>query len=181
MDRVNRFARVAALALVAVVAGCGGPSPSATAEASTASLPSPARTQASDDHYLLSFELPKTTWHTNEAITGTATLTLVQPTTMTVWGSGTGLVGFVFDQVGDDKKLDWVRTADCAPRDLAASSPIVIGLYKTWPIAADATPDPQIHLPVGDWKISAVADFTEELCGGIYHNLEASLVIQIVP
>jgi hypothetical protein len=54
-------------------------------------------------------------------------------------------------------------------------------LSKTWPIPAGATPDPQIHLPVGDWKLSAVADFTEDRCGGIYHNLEASLVIQIVP
>jgi hypothetical protein len=181
MNNVHRFVGIAAVALLAVVAGCGGSSPSASGRVSTASPPPPPRAQAGDDRYVLSFELPKATWRVSEPITGAATLRLISPSAMTVWGSGTGLVGFGFDQLGGDKSTDWLLTADCVPRELSASTPLVIALYKTWSYAADATPDPQIHLSVGDWKIAAMADFTDDLCAGVRHNLEAALMIHVVP
>jgi hypothetical protein len=187
------MARLVALGIVLIIAAGGlvvGRWISAPTPAATFAVV-PVRTQVTDDHYELVLELPKSTWHTNEVITGRATLHLVTPTTMTVWGSGGGLLGFKYSEVGGDKKLDWLRTMDCGATDLAAGRPVVSPLTKSGGYSADAPPtdfyrvwgeDPLIHLPVGDWKISAVTDFTEVNCGGdLRHNLEATVVIHVVP
>jgi hypothetical protein len=133
--------------------------------------------------------LPKTIWRTTEEVTGKATLALVTPTSMTVWGSGSGILGFGFAQVGGDKNVGWIRTADCGPRQLEASTPLVSPITKTPSYSESAPPtdfyrvfgtDPLIHLPAGDWRISAVTDFTEDGCGGTRHELQAALVIHVV-
>lgn len=182
--------RVASLAiLAATVVGCAGSLPSTTGGSGLGSPSTPARAQDTDDHFRLVFELPKTTWRTTEEVTGAATLTLVTPTSMTVWGSGAGILGFDFAEVGGDKNVGWIRTADCAPHQFEASTPLVSPIRKTasYSESAPATDfyrvfgtDPLIHLPAGDWRISAVTDFTEDGCGGTLHELQAALVIHVV-
>lgn len=140
LDRLGSVALAAVLGVVVV--GCGGPPPSSPRASAVGSSFGPARAQATDDHFQLVFELSRTTWHTTEAVTGTATLTLVAPGSMTVWGSGSGLLGFEFAQVGGERTIGWLRTADCRPGQIEASTPLVSTITNPYGT------DPRQCLPV---------------------------------
>jgi hypothetical protein len=97
----------------------------------------------------------------------------VTPSSMTVWGSGMGIVGFEFAEIGADRTVSWLRTADCKPRQIKASTPLVS------PITNTHGTDPLL-LTAGDWKVTALTDFTEDSCDGVGHALQATLVIHVV-
>jgi hypothetical protein len=44
---------------------------------------------------------------------------------------------------------------------------------------ADFFTHPHLHLPPGQWKITAMAGWEEGGCGGIGHGLSASLTIHV--
>ena len=109
MAWLNRLGCVVLVTIVgAAVVGCAGSLPSTTGALALGSRSPPALAQDTDDHFRLVFELPKTTWRTTEEVAGTATLTLVTPASMTVWGSGAGILGFEFAEVGGDKNVGWI-------------------------------------------------------------------------
>ncbi len=104
-----------------------------------------------------------------------ATLTLVTPNSMTVWGSGSGIVGFELAEVDPDKTIGWLKTADCKSRQVEASTSLISS------IASPYGTNPNLYLTAGDWRITALTDFTEDRCvGGVRHNLRATLVIHVI-
>src|SRR3954454_25100406 len=119
--------------------------------------------------FRLVFDLPKDSWTTGEAIDGDAVLTVIGSGGVNVSGSGGGLIGFAFHEVGGKRRVDPTWSADCGPYrlDHGASTQIKkSGAFD--PAEPDADfygsffADPQVHLPPGDWIISAVADFIEQ-------------------
>jgi hypothetical protein len=136
----------------------------------------------------LSLDLPKGIWHTDEAITGAATLWLLDVDSMVVGASSGGLVGFDFQQVGGDEHVEWMMTMDLIYRTLKRTQPMVVQFYKTAGYPADAPPtdfyrlftsDPQIHLPAGTWTITAMASFDdyESSADGLPVTIEVPLTI----
>ena len=201
MSRVLRSSRRSGLhralfaaTLCTVLTGCmaGGPSRSSTHTAggtATIGTALPSGAEDANRHFHLVFELPKSIWKANEAITGQAVLSLVGASSMTVSGSGSGIVGFEFAEIGGDRKVSWVVQADCEPRRLDAASPIVSPLAKTAGYGSDApqndfyrsfATDPLIRLPAGDWTITAVTWFAESLdCTGVIDQLSAPVSIHV--
>ncbi len=168
------------VALCVVAAGCV-----AGEEAHT---PASVKTTVTDGDYSLSFELPRATWATTDAIDGTATLAYDGLGTVTIWGSGSGPLNFGYAEVGGSKKIEPAWTADCTNRQFSAGEPIVSALKKSGGWSGE-DPDASfyesffseaaVHLPAGDWTITAVAEFTEGQCGGAHHAMQATVSIHI--
>ncbi|MBI2781204.1 MAG: hypothetical protein HYX55_05355 [Chloroflexi bacterium] len=147
------------LALVAVLAACGGDAPTATA--------GPAAASTTQGRFALSFAIERSTVSQSAAIAGAATLTLLAPGGATFSGSST-LVGFEFAEVGG-KARHVVPVWDdvCAPHRLTTNTPIVVPIAKSGTVVEgpDAAwyrtflTDPLVHLPSGDWDITALAQF----------------------
>jgi hypothetical protein len=166
----------AVFAVAFAVGACAGSTAPVTPPPTAAVTPPPGVTQGQaygemdNGHYRLSLDLPKRIWHTDEAITGAATLWLLGVDSMVVGGSGGGLVGFDFQQVGGDKHVEWVRIMDLIYWTLKRTQPMVVQLYKTAGYPEDAGPTdfyrlftsgPQVQLPPGTWTITAVASFDD--------------------
>jgi hypothetical protein len=188
-----------------MLAGCAGSgammtTPSAVASASPSMSPisplpemtqGPGHAEVVEGNFQLVFDLPKTVWHASEAITGTATLTIHGVDSVVVTGSGSGIVGFRYHSAGGDKHADWIWTADCGRHTLTAASPLVISLSKTPAYSSDAAPtdfyrlfamDPEIHLPAGEWVITALTQFSDgPMCDGIHYEMEAPITIHVLP
>ena len=79
--------------------------------------------------------------------------------------------------------------ADCAPHDISTDHPLTSAITKSggWsgeePNAAfyrSFFADPIVRLPVGDWDITAIAQFVDgEGCPGAAHELQATLRLRI--
>src|ERR1035437_8186065 len=103
----------AALCLVGVGC-CGGTTPSASpSQAAPTPAPSPAQATDTQGRYQLVFELPRTDWQTTDSITGLATLSLIGSGGVDFGSSGSGPIGFGFDEVGGNRHVGPVWTANC--------------------------------------------------------------------
>jgi hypothetical protein len=187
MRTLTSARRFLAAALCLVVVGCSGttstpaPTPSPTA-------PTPARASDTQGRYRLDFELPQTDWHTTDSITGLATLSLVGTGSADFGMSGSGIV-FSFDEVSGDRHVHWVMAASCMFGRLDAGRPITSPIKKSggWDgdsPAAEFTrsflQDPLVHLPAGDWTITAVADVSEgTMCSGASYALKAPVLVHV--
>ncbi len=195
------------LVTLAVVSSCSGGgvptgSTPGTSAQSTSSAPgesagptsSTARAEATEGPFRLVFELPKDTWRADEAIDGLATLSLVEGTGMDLGGSGGGgggLIGFGIDEVDGSRHMGPAFTADCAPYRLEAGKPMTSPIKKSGGFSAEDPnaafyngffADPAVHLPPGDWTISAVASFVEgQGCSGQSHDMRASILVHVLP
>lgn len=200
---VRRFAAsvLVALAVVSSCSGGGVPTGSTpgTSAQSTSSAPgesasptsSTARAETTEGPFRLVFELPKDTWRADEAIAGVATLSLVDGTGVNLGGSGSGLIGFGIDEVDGSRHMEPVFTFDCAPYRLEAGKPMTSPIQKSGGYSEDEPnaefyrsffADPAVHLPPGDWKISAVASFVEgQGCSGQSHDMRASILVHVLP
>jgi hypothetical protein len=190
--RAGRQVVVAAsLAVAVAVAGCGSPAGSSAVAPKASRAVTLLRADDSDGGFRLSLELPKDTWRAGEAIEGNATLAPVGGGVATVSGSGTGLLGFEYAQIGGDYKAGWGSTLDCVQYSVGSSAPLVSSLRKAGMYEGDAGPtdfnrlfaaDPLVHLPLGDWTVAAVSDFTEGAgCTGMGHGLRAEVIVHVVP
>jgi hypothetical protein len=179
------------IAFVLLLAACAAPSPTST-PAPTAAGPADAVTAvATQGPFRLTFTLPKAVWRTDEAIDGEARLGLAAGPDVGVGGSGAGLMGFGFAEVGGDRLMGPASTADCRPYTLSAAQPAVTGITKSggWseddPNAAfyrTFLADPLVHLPPGDWDVTATADFVEgQGCDGAPHTMTATIRVQVTP
>jgi hypothetical protein len=176
-----------ALALVAVVLAACGSSPAPSPAASPA--PSPAA--ETDGLFMLQLALPRLDWHAGDAITGTATLFFTGPAPTTVYGAGSGVIGFVYAEVGGSRRVDWASTADCAPHPLGPAAPITVDLSKSGAVTG-SEPDAEflrtflltdpgvVRLPAGTWDISAVTQFLDgNACSGSSHAMKATVRITV--
>jgi hypothetical protein len=188
------------VALALLLAACGGPvpTPGASPDAlpgATAPLPSDppsgGEPQASDTSgpFQLTFVLPRTTWSSEEAITGKAVLSLTEGRATAISGPGRGLLAFAFREVGGTHEMGPGWTMDCASHPLAAGQPIESGITKSGGFT-DEQPDagfyrsffwdPLVHLPAGTWDITATTEFSEGAgCSGARHALSATIRVLV--
>lgn len=179
--------RLLGTALCLVVAGCatGPASPSAIGRAST----TPARAVDSQGQYQLVFELPRTDWRASDAITGEATLSLIGSDGVDFGASGSGPIAFAFDEVGGSRHVGWTLTADCRLYHLNAGQSISSPIKKSGEYSGDAPPsdfnrwfmtDPLIHLPAGDWTITATVDPSSWPCSAsVRYSLHAAVLVHV--
>jgi hypothetical protein len=183
--------RLLAAALCLVVAGCAAGNTTSTAPSQAALTPAPTPAQATDTQgrYQLVFELPRTDWQTTDSITGEATLSLIGADAVDFGASGMGPLAFGFDEVGGNRHVGWTMTADCKSYHLDAVQSISSPLKKSGGYSADAAPsdfnrwfmtDPLVHLPAGDWTITAVASLVDgSYCSGAYYTLKTTVVVHV--
>ena len=186
--REATLTRRAAFLICLVVSGCTGigaaPTPS----------PGTGESRRADERqgaYTLGFELPKTTWRSGEAIGGTATLHLASANSADVSGSGSGLIGFDFAELGGSRHVVPAQTSDCRPYRLDPDRPMESAIVKSggfYPEQRDFEfyrsflSDPLVRLPAGEWTIAAVASFTEGRgCTGKGRTLRAAVKVRITP
>lgn len=178
--------RLLAFALCLVVSGCGN------APAPGTSAPGPTLVQHAESlqgPFRLVFELPRGSWQSGDAIDGLAALSVVNGPGVDLGGSGGGVLGFAFAEVGGTRHVDPVSSADCAPYRLEPGDPITSTVKKSGAFSADQPDaafyssffaDPLVHLPAGDWNISAVAEFVEGTgCTGLSHTMTATILVHI--
>ncbi len=172
--------RPALIAMLVVVAGCG---------AGTAQSAATGRAVDSTGQYQLVFEMPRTDWHAGDSITGTATLSFTGSGGTDIATSGSGPIAFDFDQVGGTHHVVGLGTPDCRIGRLNAGQSISSPLGKSG-VDYDRTDadfsrsffaDPLVHLPAGDWKITAVASLMQQSCGPPSDVLRASLLVHVTP
>jgi hypothetical protein len=137
------------------------------------------------------FELPKVTWHADDAIMGVATLSVAGIQSTVLGGSGSGLIGFDYREVGGRRHVEPASTLDCASYPIGPADPISKPIGKSGGFDG-ADPDaafyraflqgPDVRLPPGEWQITAIATFIDaEGCDGQSYSIEAPLTITVVP
>ena len=167
-----------------LVAACGGPAPSPPAAV-------PAHAETHDGRFALAFDLPKDTYAAGEPIEGVATLSVDGGAAVPYGASGSGPIVFAFMEVNGPRAMGGASTADCRPGVMQPGEPITTGITKS--VGYDSTDplapfyrsfveDPVLHLPPGDWKITAFATFAEHRdCSGDEHTMGAPLTVHITP
>src|SRR5207248_4123703 len=98
---------------------------------SNPSAPNDRRAQTASGVFKLTFESPKTAWRSADAIEGTATLSLAAGGGVDLGGSGSGLIGFDFAEVGGSRHVEPAATADCRPYRLDPGAPIASPIRKS--------------------------------------------------
>ena len=185
---VNRFVTVAAVAVVMVVAVIvglqlgGGPhsggNPSLSPSPSGASV---ATASVTEGDYRLTITSPRETWGTDDAIDVEAAFEYVGPeSTDMYWAAADGPLDFRVVEVSGDREMGDAFPPDCpsATDDgdpqtewathILTGEPFTRPYEKSGgygpddPNAAfyeDFFTDPLLHLPVGEWQVTALATF----------------------
>jgi hypothetical protein len=179
---------ILAITVGLIVSACAaqpapGASPGPSGPAATANA------KATEGQFELDFSLRTTSWSASEPIEGTASLSVA--TAVEVSGSGEGILGFNYDEVGGlGRHIEWVETADCRPYQIQPGEPLTSGLKKAGgyePGASGADflasffADPVVHLPAGTWTITALASFVSQGCQLPSHELSAPITIDVTP
>lgn len=139
--------------------------------------------------FQLAFELPRTDWHTSDSITGEATLSYLGSGGVGIGSSGGGPIGFLFDEAGGSRHMGGAWTSDLVMRQLDAGKPITSPIGKSGAFTGEDPNaafyrsffnDPLVHLPAGDWTISAIAEFeTGSTTTPDQHSLRASILVHV--
>lgn len=175
-----------ALALCLIAVACGStqqtPLPPAQPGAHAAQLQAP---------YLVTLDLPRDTWKAGEPITGAATLSLVQGAGADIGGASGGLLAFGYASADGVHHVEPVSDAACRGYRLATATPMSASLSHSGAFYPEQ-PDfefnrafitaPDVRLPAGDWKISAIASFAAgKDCSGASRTITATLTIRVTP
>jgi photosystem II stability/assembly factor-like uncharacterized protein len=139
--------------------------------------------------FQLTFDVPRTDWHTGDSITGEATLSYLGSGGVGIGSSGGGPIGFLFDEVGGSRHMGGAWTSNLVMRQLYAGKPITSPIGKSGAFTGEDPNaafyrsffnDPLVHLPAGDWTISAIAEFqTGSTTAPDHHSLRASVLIHV--
>jgi hypothetical protein len=172
-----------AIALIALLVGaCGsGTTPLGS--------PDPQTTTVTQGRYALALTIDRATVHPTTAITGAATLSLLTPGSVTMTGP-TDFVGFEFSEVGGNGRHVVPTTqGDCAVHTVTSRDSIVTPIAKSG-AAVDGPDadwyrqflaDPVVHLPKGDWDITAIAGFIDGRgCIGQALDLRATVRVHVI-
>ena len=123
--------------------------------------------------FTLTISSPHSVYSASDAIDVQAALSLAQGAGSTsLSGSGSGLIVFGIKQLDGTRQMDGISTADCAlgRYTVSPADPLVVPFWKGGGFSAsdpDAAfwrsyfADPLLHLPAGEWEISADASFDE--------------------
>ena len=173
--------RSIALVIALLVGACGGGT-------SPLGTPDPASATTTQGRFALAFTIDRSTVRPSDVVAGSAKLTLLTPGGATVTGSS-DIVTFEFAEVGGAGR-DVIPAAapDCSPHQVSSSEGIEIPIAKSGTVVDGPNADwvrqflqdPQIHLPAGDWDITAIATFFDgRACGGQPYDLRATLRVHV--
>jgi hypothetical protein len=176
-----------ALSLFVVIAACSSVPVAPTA---APSVPG-AHAALLQAPYLLTLELPTATWKADQPIMGVATLALVQGSGVDIGGAAGGPIGFEFASLDGVHRVEPVSDAACAPYRLEPGKAITTPIRKSGGFSPEQ-PDfefnrafltgPDVRLPAGDWKITAVASFVEgQGCSGLSRTIRATIQVHVTP
>jgi hypothetical protein len=179
--------RLIAFVVCLFAVGCAAGAPTKSTADST---PNPGAVDVQGP-FRLAFEVPRGTWSAGDAIDGVATLALVSGSAVDLGGSGSGFIGFEFSDVGGSHHVEPVWRADCATYRLDPGKPMTSPIKKSGAFTPDQPDagfvrsflaDPAVHLPSGDWNITAIASFIEgKDCGGQSHTMRATVRVHVTP
>lgn len=149
----------------------------------------PSQAVDTQGQFQLTFVLPRTNWSTSDTITGQATLSYLGSGGVDIGSSGTGPLNFVFEEVGGTRHMGGAYTLDLVIRRLDAGEPITSPIMKSGGWNGDDPnaefyrswiEDPQLHLPAGDWTISAIAKFaTGDFKAADQHSLQTQIPVHV--
>ena len=176
----------------ALVAGCSvagtsgapvskGPSPGETQPAKLAS-PLITHAESSDSEFVMSIDLPKGIWHATETITAEVRLKRSDGDATQIGASGAGPFAFSIEEVGGSRRVRGIWNLDCS----LATVPLTMGLLKSGPLDSDFARDfltaAGYSLPIGVWRIKAMASFNDKAgCQGTTRDLQATVELQVIP
>jgi len=168
--------------IAAILLGC------ATTIAPTPQLASPSPTAAisatTDGPYRLELVLPHLDWRSNEPISGTAILSEIEPGHGSISGSSR-LIEFSYVEVGGERNVQPIWTADCAQHQVEPATPLTQPLGKSGAFENDFSssflPGAEVRLPAGIWDVTAIAWFYEgPACSQeLMHRLEATAPVTV--
>jgi hypothetical protein len=148
--------------------GCWSLLPSVYVSPPATSGTDPARAEDTGGQFRLALELPRADWKASDPITGLATLSYLGLGEAKV-GLSINVATFSFDEVGGCRHMGGIEPLALAIRPISADNPITTPISKTLAIM-DGDPnakfynswadDPLLHLPAGDWTITAGVDVT---------------------
>jgi hypothetical protein len=174
--------RSLALVIALVVVGCGG----GTKPLGT---PDPATTTTTQGKFELAFSVDRATVHPGDTVAGAANLTLLSPGGATVTGSST-MVGFEFAEVGGSgRDVVPATPSDCAVHFVASGGGLVTPIAKSGAVVDGPNADwyrqfladPVVHLPAGDWDITAIASFFDGRgCAGQPYELRTTVRVHVI-
>ena len=171
------------LVLVLAMASLGGGSDRGEAVAST-----------SDGMFRLTIRAPVDHYAVQQPIEVVATLEYIgEDPSIEVW-SHPGVPGFGVEEVDGTRRVDPGYRLSCVAYPFLRGQPIAYPFAKSGGWESDGPdaqfmidyfnetggrPDPVLRLPAGRWRIFAVADFSEDECGGSAHELEAVITVVV--
>jgi hypothetical protein len=173
--------RPLALVLVLLVSACGG-------GATPLGTPDPASATTTQGRFALAFTIERSTVHPSDTVVGAATLTLLTPGGASVTGSS-DMVTFEFAEVGgagrdvvpaapSDCALHFVTSSGGVVTPIAKSGAVVDGPNADW--YRQFLQDPLVHLPAGDWDVTAIATFVDGRgCSGAPYDLRATVRVHV--
>jgi hypothetical protein len=190
---------LAVAGVVLALAGCGGNAPAATPSPTpeptavpVASGAAGVRASATSGRFELVLEVRQAVYRTTDPVTGWMTLRVRDPQTATLGATKAGPLAMTFAQVGGSARMTASFDADCAEFTVSPSDPYINGLRKplmfsfsrtdpNGPLYRAFLADPEIHLPPGQWDVSAVALFAEGGCTGasVSHSLQTTTRITV--
>jgi hypothetical protein len=174
--------RSLALLTALFIGGCGGAQ-------TPLGTPDPATATTAQGRFALTFTIDRATVHASDEVVGAAKLTLLTPGTATITGSS-DLVIFEFAEVGGAQR-DVIPSAspDCGVHALASAEGIVAPIAKSGAVVPGPNADwyrqflqdPLVHLPAGDWDITAMAAFSDgKGCSGAPYDLRATVRVHVI-
>lgn len=131
----------------------------------TSSPGQPVSVTRTDGVYSLTFTVAKASWDVSEVIVGTATISVVDGHDAAISGAGENVFGFEFSRVGGPR-FQPVWPASCKSYLISPDQPLVFAIEKSGtidpldpnaPYYREFFRDPQIRLPAGEWRVTAVA------------------------
>jgi len=194
LPNVNRRILLLASVTIVVLAVLAiGRWATSTAPSATLAQPPAAAVEANsaDNLFRVRIRAEPATYRSGEPIHVQAWLAYLGPKDReTIVGSGSGLVGFSWEQLDGQRRQGGAATADCRPYSIERAIPIAVRFTKSGGFTAEDPDapywrqyfaDPVFRLLPGHYRIHAQADFTVGACGGERHDLEASVQVLVVP
>jgi hypothetical protein len=173
------------------LAACGEqplPSPRTSATPSATSIATGPAAEVVRDAFRLTIAVSSATYRVDEPIEVRTVLAYAGPApSIEVAGSGSGLVGFSLQQLDGPIAVDAAGTSDCAPWTLKRGDNL-IPFQKSGGYSADDPQadffarylnDPQLRLPAGTWRITALASLARPGCDGGGVNLSAAVDVTV--
>lgn len=145
---------------------------------------------AVDGDFELTITTNRTMYRETEVIEATASLVYRgSADQIQIFDSGHP-IGFGIEQVGGTLAIEPGGRLPCRTQTLTRGKPMAVPFLKSGAFPAE-DPDirfkaayfanPQLQLPAGNWRIYAVASFSEGQCGGTEHSIEAGVTVEVQP